>query len=371
MKNKNNTILLLGGINYVLLQIQKFCTGILKVYNQINKQICFIRILFLILGGISPIYSNAQVITDSLANDIRSFTARNISRYRTLNLYWETKGMHDYTLKMNGKNVEKGRKNDLHTIKFSTMFPILKQRNISLYANLQYNCYKFKNNLPNTNQSILFTQNAYNYYAGGLNGSYYINLFNKPLILSANITLDGWDKGLGQAQGRFSAVMVIVKKTNMSFSTGLMGMTLFNSIPIMPVITYWHRFNPYLSLDVTLPSQIYLRYQMRTQRISIGTSMSGESFYLKTNLRGFSETCYYSDAVFKPEIHYEYIINKHFYLSVHAGLSTVIKSGLYQKNRKEVNLVDENGRMKKGPIIEQERPLIPFFNFGISYSLFK
>lgn len=349
--------------------VNKKKTIVMKSKN--SKPSYFIRVCFFVVNSVLSTYGNAQVITDSLANDIRSFAARNISRYRTLNLYWETKGTHSYSLRMNGKNIERGRRNDLHTIKFSTMFPILKQKNISLYANLQYNCYKSQNNLSDVNQSILFTQDAYNYYAGGINGAYYINMFNKPLILSANIMLDGWDKGIGKVQGRFSAVMLIVKKPDMSFSTGLMGMTLFNSIPIMPVFTYWCRFNPHLSIDVTLPSQIYLRYQVRAQRISVGTSMSGESFYLKTNLRGFTETCYYSDAVFKPEIHYEYIINKHFYLSVHAGLSMVIKSGLYQKNRKEVKFIDENGKVEKEPIIEQKRPIISFFNLGISYSLFK
>lgn len=32
-----------------------------------------------------------QVINDSLANDFRTFAAKNFSRYRTLNVFWETK----------------------------------------------------------------------------------------------------------------------------------------------------------------------------------------------------------------------------------------------------------------------------------------
>ena len=39
----------------------------------------------------------SQVITDSLANDFRAFAAKNFSRYRTVNLFWETKWAHDYT----------------------------------------------------------------------------------------------------------------------------------------------------------------------------------------------------------------------------------------------------------------------------------
>ena len=68
----------------------------------------------------------SQVITDSLANDFRAFAAKNFSRYRTVNLFWETKWAHDYTFCLDGQDVEKRRKKDLHTIKFSTMIPVLK-----------------------------------------------------------------------------------------------------------------------------------------------------------------------------------------------------------------------------------------------------
>ena len=115
--------------------VNKKKTIVMKSKN--SKPSYFIRVCFFVVNSVLSTYGNAQVITDSLANDIRSFAARNISRYRTLNLYWETKGTHSYSLRMNGKNIERGRRNDLHTIKFSTMFPILKQKNISLYANLQ------------------------------------------------------------------------------------------------------------------------------------------------------------------------------------------------------------------------------------------
>lgn len=329
------------------------------------------RAFALCAGLLLSIPGDAQVITDSLANDFRSFAAQNIARYRTMNLYWETKGRHDYTLEMNDEKVEKGRKADLHTIRFSTMLPIVKRRKVSLYANFQYSNYQFDNKLSGDGRSLLFTRDDYNYYAGGINGSYYMSLFNKPVVLSANVTLDGWDEGFGKAQGRFSAVMVITRKPNSSFSAGIMGMTLFSSMPVMPVLAYWRRFNPKLSVDITLPGQFYLRYQMGTQRLSAGSSMSGDNFYLKAQLKERPETYYYSEAVLKPEVLYEYIINKHFYLSVHAGLSMVMKSGIYKKNRKGVKVKDEEGKSEVEPLVKQDRSPIPFFNIGISYSLFK
>lgn len=51
-----------------------------------------LKIFFVIVCGFCCIYqSHAQVITDSLASDFRTFMAKNFTRYRTVNLHWETK----------------------------------------------------------------------------------------------------------------------------------------------------------------------------------------------------------------------------------------------------------------------------------------
>lgn len=334
------------------------------------------KTLCLLFIGILSFRLNAQVITDSLANDFRSLVAKNFSRYRTVNMSYETKWAHDYSFSLDGKEVEKGRKKNLNTIRFSTMIPILRLRQVSLYTNLQYSSYKFDNYSRDGRASLIFSRRSYNYYTGGINGSYYMSVWNRPLIFSADIAADGWDQGFGKFQGSLSAVMVIMNTRQTNFSAGIIGMTLFSSIPIMPIIAYWHRFNnPDLSVDITMPSQFYLRYQMGNQRISIGAAMNADNFYLKSKIKGTPTVYYYSDATLKPEINYEYIINKHFYLSAHAGVSMVIQGGLYTKNRKGVKVVttDSNGKDKTQiePVLKQDRSPIPFFNIGISYSPFR
>lgn len=327
-------------------------------------------ILGVLLAGVHIGVSFAQVDNDSLAEDFRSIAAKNFSRYRTVNFSWETKLSHDYNFAVDGNKIEKGRKRDIHTINFSTMVPLVKAHKASLYANVKYTSYNFDN--KGSQPSVIFMDDTYDYYAGGLNGSYYLSLFNRPLILSAEVFVDGWKKGWGEVQGRFSTVMVLKNTKQTNFSVGLMGMTLYNSTPIMPIITYWHRFgNPNLSLDITLPSQMYLRYQMRHQRISLGASMNSDNFYLNTDLHGSPTVCLYAEAVVKPEIHYEYIISRQFYLSAHAGFSTLIKGGLYNKNRKELKCSDAEKQDGNEAFVKLNHSLVPFFNVGVSYSLFK
>lgn len=115
---------------------------------------------------------------------------------------------------------------------------------------------------------------------------------------------------------------------------------------------------------------MYLRYQMRHQRISVGASMSADEFYLKSDVEGASRVYLYREAVVKPEVLYEYIVNRQFYLSARAGFSALIKGGLYTKKRKEQKMADEENGGKES-FYQLDRSAVPFFNVGVSYSLFK
>lgn len=290
-----------------------------------------------------------------MAKDFRSVVPRNFSRYRTINMYWEMRADHNYTFKAGGKEIERGRKRGLHTLRFSTMIPVVRQRGFSLYANVQYASYVF-----DSPSSAIFSEHSNNQYTGGLCASYLTTLFHRPLLLSADVSADGWDGGWGIVQGRFVAAVVLSRGKHTGFTLGVAGLTV-GKMPVLPVISFWHRFaNPDWSLDVTLPNQLYVRYQHGSQRVSAGCTMSGENFYLHPDLPDAPSVCCYNEAVVKPEVLYEYIINRHFYTSARTGLSTAIKGALYTKSRHDLPVE-----------MEQKRAAVPFFQVGLSYSLFK
>lgn len=310
--------------------------------------------------------AQAQNNTDTLTTQLRRYVARNFSEARTFNLYWETSPAYDYTLKQNGNTLEKGEMKNINTVKFAATIPVLQLRNFSLYANGQASFYMFETfNNANGLASSIFPDNGenYDYYKGTINATYHTKIGGKPLILNANISGDGWSKGFEKLQGTLSAIMVFRQSATTNFSVGFYGMTLFNQFPVLPIITYWHQFNPNLSIDITLPSKAYLRYQfLNKHRLSVGTSMESEQFYLKSGMDNLPEVCFYNKSTIKSEIVYEYIINKRFYLIARGGGIGTLKSGLYKTNRKGID---------GDPYIEISHPMAPFFNLGFSYNLFK
>lgn len=329
-------------------------------------------VLFMILAIHQTIIINAQTAeTDSLAKEIRSYVARNFSRSRTFNLYWEVNPSHDYKLKQNGQVIEDGKVRNANTIKFATTVPVLLSKNFSLYANGQANFYTFDAfNKATGELSPIFSEknedkdkNNHSYYKGGLSATYRTKVFGKPFILNANISGDGWNRSFEEVEGSFSAIMVLRSTPTTTFSVGMYGMTLYNEIPAIPIITYWHQFNTKLSIDVTLPRSTYLRYQLNdNHRFSLGTLLESEQFYIRPNIEGLPETCLFNTSNIKPELVYEFIVNKHFYFIARGGASAVIQGGLYKTNRKGVN---------GDPFIKFDQSATPFFNLGFSYNIFK
>ena len=330
------------------------------------KKYIFCLILYIYASSLFVnIFAQTSQSSDSLTNGVRKYVARNFSEARTINLYWNTSLSHDYTLKQNGQKIEEGESKDIHTINFSATVPILLLKNASIYANGQYNSYQFDSfNNTDKGASALFTKNegGYSFYEGSISGNYRFRIGNKPIMLMASLLGDGWDKKFEKVSGVFSAILILKQSNTSNLSVGLYGMTLYDKIPVMPVIAYTHQFTPNLSIDITLPSRTYLRYQFKnSHRLSIGTSMYSEQFYMATDVDGLPQTSYFRKTSIRPEIVYEYIINNHFYLSARGGVSKLIKGGLYNTNRKGID---------GDPYIKYTEPVTPFFNLGFSYNIF-
>lgn len=327
------------------------------------KKYLYQIVLYLSLFPTIAIAQVAHSSSDSITKGVRKYVARNFSEARTINLYWNTTPNRSYSLKQTGQIIEDGEARDIHIINFSATVPILLLKNISLYANGQFNSYQFDSSKKdNSGESFFFTKNdgGYSFYEGSIAGNYRSRIGNKPVILMATLLGDGWNKGFEKIHGTFSAIVILNQSNTSSFSVGLHGMTLYDKIPIVPIIAYSHQFSPNLSFDGVLPSRAYLRYQFKdNHRFSGGISMASEQFYLSMSYENLPKTSYFKKTSIRSEIVYEYIINRHFYLSARGGVSKLIKGGFYNTNRKEV-----------GEYIKYTEPITPFFNIGFSYNIF-
>ena len=296
---------------------------------------------------------------------VQKYVARNFSSERTLNFNWSVDANHDYTLLKNKELIENGNSKKIHTIKFSATVPVLKLPNFTLYVNGKFNSYQQESlDRDRHSKSLLFNNNdeGYSFYESSVTGTYNTKILGKQILLITSFNGDWGNKKFGEISGRLSAIMALNHSNTHSLSIGLYATTLFDKVPVVPIIVYTRQFTPSLLLDITLPSQSFLRYQfMNSQRLSIGASMDNEQFYISPDIQNLPKVTYFTKTSIKPQLVYEYIINNHFYFNARCGISKLISGGLYQKNRKSID---------GDPYFKYKEPVTPFFNLGISYNIF-
>lgn len=305
-------------------------------------------------------YVEAQTTSnDSLRRDIRSYVARNFSEIRTFNFSWQTSPSHQYYIRNNGNDLEKGEIHSHNTIKFNTTLPIVLTKHFSLYGIGQADFYNY--NTQKVEGERIFSQEESDnnqYYRLTLNGMYRTSLLGKPLILNGNLSADGYNHGFQQILGTVAAISVLKRNPTTNISAGLAFVWPFDKMPVMPVLTYWHQFSPSWSVDISMPRQLYLRYQWRgNNRLSAGCMMQSDQYYFRSQ----GETRYFSETSLNAELLYEYVAMRHFYFFVRGGLSSRLTGGIYKPNRKKV---DSNA-------LDFHRQPQLFFSAGFSYNLYK
>ncbi len=297
--------------------------------------------------------------TDSLRKDIRSYFSRNFSEIRTFNFSWYTSPAHTYRIECNGETLEKGQIHSQNTIRFNTTLPVLITKRFSLFASGQADFYNYST--QHVEGTPFFSQGGNDnnrYYVFTLNGMYRTVLAGKPLILNGNLSVDGHKHGLQHIMGTLAAVSILKRTRNTSLSAGLAFMWPFDITPVMPVLTYSHQFTPRWSLDVSLPRQLYMRYQLGpSSRFSAGCMLQGDHFYLPSQ----GETRYFTETSLNGEFLFEYVAMHHFYFFARGGVSAQIVGGIRNTNRNRISGMD----------LEYHRKAEPFMSLGLSYNLFK
>lgn len=313
----------------------------------------------------------AQSQTDSLKRGINRYTDRNFSELRTINLHWEIMPSYNYALEQNNEDFEEGKMETLRNVKFQTTIPVFRSDRFSLYVNGNIDYYHFKVKLDDGKPSTLFMEkeNDRLYMKGGVAFNYYATLLEKPLLLNLSVGIDGWEKGVEQFQGGIMANLLLKQTQKNNVSVGLYVMYPYQITPVVPIVIWTHRLSPNWILDFTLPSRMYVRYQRGKHRFSAGTQMETEQFYMQapTKYMDVSQqegesTYYYNKSMFKAELVYECILNERFYFIARGGGAGTIAGGLYDTDRKGID---------NKPFVEISHSVVPFFNVGFSYSIFK
>lgn len=128
------------------------------------------------------------------------------------------------------------------------------------------------------------------------------------------------------------------------------------NVPVIPVITYWRKFENDLELNINLPRELALRKTISPNLwLSFGTSLAGSIAFFKHNRPGFPEDGNYSTLELKTSPGMEYRFAKKFIFGVNAGAITPLQAREFKVGDRANNYFLNNKIMTA-----------PFVNFTLS-----
>lgn len=242
-------------------------------------------------------------------------------------------------------------------IDFSVPILTLKRGTVSLGAYYNYMHQEFEPLYGVGAAEYVHFDNNYHTWGAKAAYSFRTTLWGKMLFGFANIRMECSQYGLERISGFAAAGLLIKRKENSSLTVG--AALLLNSSskwPLFPFITYWYRFNEKWQLNIMMP-QCHFTYNIsRSDKLSLGSTIAGEHFYIRPHHSDLPSRCMYSRSYIRPEFVYEHSFTPLMRCSLRCG-SIVYLNGKFTSHR---------GNSKYGEI---DHDAAAFLQLSFSYGL--
>lgn len=167
----------------------------------------------------------------------------------------------------------------------------------------------------------------------GGNMIYNTMLWNKPLVLMGNMTIEGGKWGMERVSGIGAAMLMLKTSREEMLGVGLVGLVNSTSdIPIFPMAFYRKVFSPQWVLNISHPffSMQYLYDEKQT--LMAGFAFENERFWLKPSLADMPEVTLFNRSIMRTGLNYDYKLSKDATLTAQAGWEYTMRARMYRRN---------------------------------------
>lgn len=287
-------------------------------------------------------------------------------RTRILNFEYGQSLSRDFNSELFDEDFQKGEIKNQKTFDASLNLPFYYTEKfvLSASANYTFNEFEFQD-LENTSETVIFEQPGivgFHNFRGAVSGTYFSQLFGKPVIYNASAIVDGNDEGVERLKGLVGASLIMKRTERTTITLGAIAFVDPTSqIPFFPTFTYKHNFkNSLWEFDFILPQRVlFRRYIGSNSRLSLGSTFGGNGFYVNVNDPNFPDVFEYSQLEINSGIIYEYKLSDYIITTVKGGLTNFIS-----------NRLTEKGEPTEDYIYNNEQNPTSYFNIGFSIDPF-
>lgn len=307
---------------------------------------------------------NAQVKDSIFKSQAEKELKAEFPSFRMFNIEYNQVGKTDFKSELQGEEFQKGELKNLKSVTVGVNLPVYKKKKLTITSSLIYKFNEFEfSNLDNISTTTSFNQNnlvTFHNFSTAVSATYFSSLFKKPIIYNTSIIADGNQEGFERLKAMmgFSFIMKRTAQTTITLGA-IVFVDPTSQIPFFPTFTYNYKFkNDTWDLDFIMPQRILLRkYVNKNSRISIGSTLGSNGFYVNIDNPNFPAVAEYSQLDINTGLIYEYRINPNFITTIKGGMSSFISSRLTEKAQPNKDYFYKNEQNNRG-----------YFNFGISYN---
>lgn len=188
------------------------------------------------------------------------------------------------------------------------------------------------------------------------------SLFGKPVIYSVAVIGSTSEASSVQQLALQGTMLFILKRTS---STALsLGATIIHdpslSVPVIPVVNYWHKFKSGTELYADLPQRVMVRQQFSPKAwIMLGTELGGSLTFFTPKSQYLPQNINYSTLELKSGLTLEYRIFPKIIISCKGGLINPISSRSFKQGELSNDYIIDNN-IKMAPFINLSVSILPF-----------
>ena len=291
---------------------------------------------------------------DSIPNRVIAFVTDKFPQARDLNVEFTQVTPYKFSPELYGNDLPENKIKSFQQVKANANVYFIKSKKwlLSSSLNYRYTSIKTENQISDYPQ-----EKNFHYHSEALNASYYSRLFNKIVIYSASVSVDGSEQHFERIRGLLTGAIILKanQKTKMT-----LGAAIFidptTQVPALPIFTYEHTFNNGWVADIILPRKILARKNVFSNgRISFGTEMDNTSFYIYRNDKRYE----YRQLDINSGAIYEHHLGGNFIGTLKTGIRATPNARIFEKQESF-----------KDYIFEAKYKPSFYFNVGISYNPF-
>lgn len=317
------------------------------------------------------VFTSLHTIAQEKEPGIKTFGKALVDKFpttRTFDVQYEQLGPSNYNSDLFGNSFERGRIESHNRFKaaFNLPFYASKSKQFVLTTSLRYKyeTYEFGDIYNYTSmQTYSRDRQELHLWGGSLSATYMTSLFKKPVIYNATATVDGDEDGFQRLKGFVSAVIVLKRTPSTTITLGALALLDPSSIvPVTPLFSVNHKFNnSKWDMDFILPQRLLFRRELlENGRISFGTELNTESFYLNLNTSNLNGVYELNQLELKSGITYEYCFTPKIIAFVKGGVNNVVSARITEK-----------GERTNRYVYDQREDAQGYVRIGVSYNLFQ